>query len=189
MHFIGNRAIVLSDGAPSAQIAYNIAFTAVSFFLPVLVILTAFYAINFEAKADYFSILLSGFLTGASVCGMHFVGQLGISNYSCSYNPGHVVGSAAIAIFSTTGALAVFFLWRDAWTDSWWRRGLCAGFLALAVSSMHWTAVVGTRYVKPAEDSHLYGNRLSRGGIVTVCAVLVSPCWPRWYSSCIILTL
>lgn len=175
MHFIGNRAIVLSNGEPSLQIVYDVAFTAVSFFLPVIVILTAFYAINFEAKAGYSRILFAGFLTGASVCGMHYVGQLGIANYYCFYGVGHVVGSAAIAIFSTTVALAVFFRWRDSWTDTWSRRALCSAVLALAVSGMHWTAAAGTSYVKPHDDPHRYGHRLSRGGIVTVCAVLVRP--------------
>lgn len=181
MHFIGNRAIVLANGEVPLQIAYNVTFTAVSFILPVLVILTAFYGINFDEKAGYFRIILAGFMTGASVCGMHYVGQLGIANYTCSYQPGHVVGAAIIAIFASTTALTVFFRWRESWSDSWWRRGICAAFMAIAVSGMHWTAAAGTFYHKPRGDvSHRYGNRLSRGGIVTVCAVLVS-CLPPFH--------
>lgn len=46
MHFIGNRAIVLGDGAAQIQIVYSVTFTGVSFILPVVVLLTAFYAIG-----------------------------------------------------------------------------------------------------------------------------------------------
>lgn len=172
MHFIGNRAIVLGDGNSSIQIAYNVTFTGVSFVLPVCVVLTAFYAIGFEEKAGYIRIIFGGFLTGASVCGMHYVGQLGIANYHCTYKAGYVVGAAIIAAFSSTAALSIFFRWRATWTNSWWRRGICSGLLAMAVSGMHWTATVGTAYLKPT--NHIkHNSQLSRGQIVTICAVLV----------------
>ncbi|BDD62741.1 hypothetical protein MPDQ_006152 [Monascus purpureus] len=171
MHFIGNRAIVLGDGNSSIQIAYNVTFTGVSFVLPVCVVLTAFYAIGFEEKAGYIRIIFGGFLTGASVCGMHYVGQLGIANYHCTYKAGYVVGAAIIAAFSSTAALSIFFRWRATWTNSWWRRGICSGLLAMAVSGMHWTATVGTAYLKPT--NHIkHNSQLSRGQIVTICAVL-----------------
>ncbi|KAJ6134056.1 hypothetical protein N7523_000378 [Penicillium sp. IBT 18751x] len=171
MHFIGNRAIVLGDGAQNIQIFYNVAFTGTSFVLPVVVLLAAFYSVGVEEKASYIRILLGGFLTGSSVCGMHYVGQLGISNYRCAYNVANVVGSAAIAIFSSIAALGIFFRWRASWTDSWWRRGICACLLAAAVSGMHWTAAVGTSY-RERDTSIQYGSQLSRSQTVIVCAVL-----------------
>ena len=173
MHFIGNRAIVLGDGAQDIQIFYNVAFTGTSFVLPVVVLLAAFYSVGVEEKAGYIRILLGGFLTGSSVCGMHYVGQLGISNYRCAYHVANVVGSAAIAIFSSIAALGIFFRWRASWTDSWWRRGICACLLAAAVSGMHWTAAVGTSY-RERDESVQHGSQLSRSQTVIVCAVLVS---------------
>lgn len=73
MHFIGNRAIVLGDGAAKIQIVYSVPFTAVSFILPVVVLLAAFYAIGTSEKAGYLRIIMGGVLTGSSVCGMHYV--------------------------------------------------------------------------------------------------------------------
>jgi NO-binding membrane sensor protein with MHYT domain len=172
MHFIGNRAIVLGNGEGNIQILYNVAFSGTSFALPVAVLLFAFYAIGVEEKAGYIRILIGGLLTGSSVCGMHYVGQLGISNYRCSYHPANVVGSAIIAIFSSTTALGIFFRWRASWTDSWWRRGLCACLLAGAVSGMHWTASVGTIY-RDHDQNRSNGTQLSRSQVVVICAVLV----------------
>lgn len=172
MHFIGNRAIVLGNGEANLQILYNVAFTGTSFVLPVAVLLFAFYAVGVEEKAGYIRILIGGLLTGSSVCGMHYVGQLGISNYSCSYHPANVVGSAIIAIFSSTTALGIFFRWRATWTDSWWRRGMCACLLAVAVTGMHWTAAVGTSY-RDHDRNIVNGTQLSRSQVVIICAVLV----------------
>lgn len=171
MHFIGNRAIVLGEGEADVQAMYNVAFTGTSFVLPVVVLLFAFYAVGVEEKAGYIRILIGGLLTGSSVCGMHYIGQLGISNYRCSYHVANVVGSAVIAIFSSTAALGIFFRWRASWTDSWWRRGICACLLAGAVSGMHWTAAVGTIY----RDHRMImkGTQLSRSQVVIVCTVLV----------------
>ncbi|KAJ5619996.1 hypothetical protein N7510_003980 [Penicillium lagena] len=171
MHFIGNRAVVLGDGSPEIQILYNVAFTGTSFVLPVVVLLIAFYAIGGEEKAGYIRILAGGLLTGSSVCGMHYVGQLGIANYKCSYRVANVVGSAIIAIFSSTTALGIFFRWRASWTDSWWRRGICAFLLAGAVSGMHWTAAAGTSY-RERDESLKHGTQLSRGQVVIICSVL-----------------
>ena len=112
MHFIGNRAIVLGEGEPHVQAMYNVAFTGTSFVLPVVVLLFAFYAVGVEEKAGYIRILIGGLLTGSAVCGMHYIGQLGISNYRCSYHVANVVGSAVIAIVSSTAALGIFFRWR-----------------------------------------------------------------------------
>ncbi|KAH1409307.1 hypothetical protein KXW42_008499 [Aspergillus fumigatus] len=171
MHFIGNRAIVLGDGAAQIQIVYSVTFTGVSFILPVVVLLTAFYAIGTSEKAGYLRITLGGVLTGSSVCGMHYIGQLGIANYRCSYKVAHVVGASVIAVFASTVALGIFFRWRATWTSSWWRRGICGCLLAIAVSGMHWTAAVGTSY-KEHDPSVEQGGQLSRSQTVIICAVL-----------------
>lgn len=180
MHFIGNRAILLGDGSDAEQISYNIPFTIVSLILPIIVVSTAFYAISFEEKPGIVRLLTGGFLTGAAVCAMHYIGQLGISNYHCSYAVGNVVGAALIATVAATVALSVFFRWKAAWTNSWWRRMLCAALLAVAVSGMHWTAAVGTSYRRIPGASSL--GQLSRTQTVIVCAALS-------FSACFILSI
>ncbi|KAL4887590.1 hypothetical protein BJY04DRAFT_4725 [Aspergillus karnatakaensis] len=171
MHFIGNRAIVLGNGDEHIQVLYSMSFTGVSFVLPVCVLLTAFYAAGTSEKAGYVRILTGGVLTGGSVCGMHYVGQLGISNYSCHYQAANVVGAAVIAVVASTAALSIFFRWRASWTNRWWRRGVCGCLLALAVSGMHWTAAVGTTY-RNHDPSANRGGQLSRTQTVIICSVL-----------------
>lgn len=171
MHFIGNRAIVLGNGESDIQILYSVTFTGVSFVLPVIVLLAAFYAIGTSEKAGYIRIITGGVLTGCSVCGMHYIGQLGIANYQCSYRAANVAAAAIIAVFASTTALSIFFRWRATWTDSWWRRGICGCLLAAAVSGMHWTAAVGTSY-RNHDPSVNKGGQLSRTQTVIICAVL-----------------
>lgn len=173
MHFIGNRAIVFGDGASEHQIYYSSGFTAVSFFLPIAVLMLAFYLIGANEKASFIHIGVAGTMTGTAVSGMHYVGQLGIANYNCQYDIPNVVGAATIAVFASLVALTVFFVLRASWTNSWWKRTLCALTLAVAVSGMHWTAAVGTSYVYRELDIEPE-TRLSSTQTVVVCTVLVS---------------
>ncbi|RVX74173.1 hypothetical protein B0A52_02005 [Exophiala mesophila] len=146
MHFVGNRAVVLEYGAPARQMLYNPGYTALSFFMPILVLVLAFYTLGVTKRARQLHVAIASCLTGAAVCGMHYLGQLGIENYHCSYKVGNVVGAAVISVFASFVALSVFFRLREKWTDTWWKRGSCGVALALAVSGMHWTAAIGTEY-------------------------------------------
>ena len=172
MHFIGNRAIDLEGGAVSRQIAYSSTFTAVSFFLPIIVLTGAFYLLGVVEKASSYLIGVAGFMAGSAVCGMHYVGQLGIANYHCSYKPAYVAGAAVIAVFASNVALFVFFRMRANWSNNWWKRALCGGILGIAVCGMHWVAAVGTIY-RPNPDFDSSTAQLSRTQTVIVCAVLV----------------
>ena len=172
MHFIGNRAIVLNDGEAGMQIMYGVSSTAASFFLPIVVLLAAFYLLGVVDRGNWYWIVVSGLLTGTAVCGMHYVGQLGIANYNVSYHMQNVVGAAIIAVVASFVALSVFFKLRDTWTDCWWKRSLTAALLACAVSGMHWTAAVGTIY-HPKGPQGKPSTR-SREQTVIVCTVLVS---------------
>jgi NO-binding membrane sensor protein with MHYT domain len=173
MHFIGNRAIVMAEGQTDMQIVYNTGFTSVSFFLPIVVLSGAFYLLGATDRINRYYIALAGILMGVAVGSMHYVGQLGISNYHCSYRVGNVAGAAIISIVASMIALLVFFRLRDAWTDSWWKRVLCGIVLACSVSGMHWTATVGTWYRFKGFGS-TPTDLLSRKQTVIVCTTLVS---------------
>ncbi|KAI9848208.1 MAG: hypothetical protein M1837_000882 [Sclerophora amabilis] len=146
MHFIGNRAIVISEGEPELQIAYNSGFTVLSFFLPILVLVAAFRTTGCSETVSKIRVGLGGVLAGLAICGMHYLGQAGIDRYSCVYQIPYVVGSVIVAIVASVTALTIFFVLRAAWTNSWWKRGLSALLLAGAVSGMHWVASKGTQY-------------------------------------------
>ncbi|KAI1070567.1 hypothetical protein LB507_007013 [Fusarium sp. FIESC RH6] len=170
MHFIGNRAIDLADGQPELQVAYSSGFTAISFFVPILVLLAAFMAVGTNNVVSWWRLVAGGVLCGTAVCGMHYLGNASINNYTCVYQPAYVIGSAIIAIVASNVALAMFFVFRAMWANAWWKRGISAVVLAGAVSGMHWCASVGTRYrlksIKPN------GNEPSRTGTVVVVICL-----------------
>ncbi|KAI1461018.1 hypothetical protein F4805DRAFT_311045 [Annulohypoxylon moriforme] len=146
MHFIGNRAIVLAHDEPELRIDYSSGFSALSFFAPVIVLLVTFIAIGASYKVSWWRICFGGILAGTSICGMHYLGNLSIKNYNCVYNAVYVTGAAIIAIFDSTVALTLFFVFRASWGNTWWKRTLSACVLAGAVSGMHWVAAVGTQY-------------------------------------------
>ena len=145
MHFLGNRAIILGDGNNVFQIVYSSGYTALSFFVPVLVLLGAFFSLGTDEKAGKVRVIAAGTLAGLAVCGMHYVGQLGIYNFQCEYSIGHVIGSVIVAIFAANIALSIFFVLHSIFASSWLQRASVAAILAGAVSAMHWTASTGTR--------------------------------------------
>jgi len=108
MYFIGNRAIELQNG--NGQIGYSSGYTAISFFFPFpIVVLAAFYLLAVTSTAGSCFLATSAFLTGTAVCGIHYVGELRIINYSCPYRVANVVRAGLIAIFASFVALAIFF--------------------------------------------------------------------------------
>jgi NO-binding membrane sensor protein with MHYT domain len=182
MHFLGNRAILLGDGDSSFQAVYSPGFTALSFFVPIVVLLAAFITVGSNEKVRWLRVGLGGTLAGLSICGMHYLGQAGISNYSVEYIVGNIVGSALIAVVAITAALSVFFILRATWTAFWWNRALTASLLAGAVSGMHWVAEVGTQY-RLKQSGAVTDGGLSRNSTVIVVIVLVGLTISRLYGS------
>ncbi|KAI1495256.1 hypothetical protein F5X96DRAFT_675847 [Biscogniauxia mediterranea] len=169
MHFIGNRAIVLAHDESELQVAYSGGFTALSFFIPIVVLLGAFLATGANNDVSWWRIGGGGFLAGAAICGMHYLGNASIENYNCKYELINVVGSAVISVVASTTALSLFFVFRASWTNSWWKRGFSAVVLACAVSGMHWCAATGTNYRLVRLNDN---NQLSRNTTVVVVICL-----------------
>ena len=173
MHFIGNRAITMEEDQPELQIGYSPGFTAGSFFLPICVVGIAFYLFTISEQVTSTGTIAGGCLTGFAICGMHYMGQGGISNYEAVYDWRFVLGSAIIAVVAATLSLGVFFYFKSAWTNTWWKRMACALLLAVAVSGMHWVATVGTSYHLRA-TSGIIQEGMSRQTTVVVVLCLVS---------------
>ncbi|KAF3308827.1 hypothetical protein TWF173_000704 [Orbilia oligospora] len=146
MHFIGNRAIILDYGVESHQLIYNSSFTALSFFLPIVVLLSAYMFIGTNEDVSIVRVSVGGTAAGLAVVLMHYLGQFGVSNYTSVYKIPFVIGSVIIAILASNVALVVFFVSRSRWAGTWWKRIGCSFVLAGAVSGMHWLATVGTSY-------------------------------------------
>ncbi|KAK0624158.1 hypothetical protein B0T14DRAFT_193626 [Immersiella caudata] len=175
MHYIGNRAITLLNGEPELQITYSPGVTVASLFVPILVLLVAFYVVTLTNAVNWWRIGASGTLSGCAICGMHYLGNASIRNYTCEYVPGNIAGASVIAAAASTIALSLFFVFRAAWTNSWWKRIGCALVLGGAVSGMHWCAAVGTRYrlveLTPASDRDLRNTT-----VIVVSCLSVASC-------------
>lgn len=181
MHFVGNLAILLGDGNSTSQVVYSPIHTALSFFVPIIVFLTAFIIVGSNEKVNWMRVGFGGAMAGLAICGMHYLSQAGISNYTVGYKIANVVGSAIIAVVATITALFVFFMLRAAWISSWWKRAFNAVILAGAVSGMHWVAEVGTQYRPRRADSSVDRN-ISRSTTVIVVILLVCITLSPWES-------
>ncbi|TVY78348.1 Signaling protein [Lachnellula suecica] len=169
MHFIGNYAITLGHGEAYLQIVYSPGFTALSFFIPITVTFLAFAAVGTDEFASMPRVVIGGILAGFGICGMHYMGQTGITNYTCEYRLGFVLLSVLIACVACIVALGTFFVFFSSWNAALWKRALTANVLAIGVSGMHWLASSETEYkLKTSVPSK---NALSPLG--TVIAVIV----------------
>jgi NO-binding membrane sensor protein with MHYT domain len=146
MHYIGDHALTLGHGEPYLQVSYDSKFTPQAFFLPVVVFFMSFWAVGSHETVNIARVCMGGTLAGLGICGMHYLGQASISNYSCVYVITYVVVSAFVAIAGCIVPIFLFFRWRAVWAIRWWKRGVCASILAFAVSGMHWLASAGTHY-------------------------------------------
>ncbi|KAJ9623115.1 hypothetical protein H2203_006051 [Taxawa tesnikishii (nom. ined.)] len=149
MHFIGNRSIVLAQGQDHLQIAYSPGYTTLSCFLPVIGLSFAFYVAEIQLKSDIarrFLDIISGVFAGLSIVGMHYVGNLGATNYKLIYPARFIVAACIIAIGACAIAMALFFYFKEKWISAFWKRLVIANILAVAVCGMHFTASVGCTY-------------------------------------------
>ncbi|OCL09308.1 hypothetical protein AOQ84DRAFT_24323 [Glonium stellatum] len=149
MHFVGNRAIVLGDGKNEIQLYYNPGFTALSVFLPIIFLFFGFAVAERFTRTKrslYLALTVTGLAAGLAITGMHYIGNFGTTNYYLYNNKSHIVGAAAIAVVACWFSFTLFFHQKEHWINTGWRRVLIACLLAGAVSGMHWTATVGTKY-------------------------------------------
>lgn len=180
MHYIGNRSITLADGESRLQLLYSPGYTGLSCLLPVLGLTVAFQIAELSIKSFVLRRSLDvacGLLAGMSIVAMHYVGNLGTSNYTLIYHRSYIVASCVIAVGDSTIALVLFFYFKERWINVCWKRCFCAVMLAIGVCGMHFTASVGCRYKLkhiPSEDTPS-----KRNIPVIVSATLVCQCPER----------
>lgn len=157
MHFIGNRAIILGDGAASIQLVYSPGYSTLSVFLPIIGLTIAFGAAEYPSSSPilhWIALTCTGIFAGLSIVGMHYIGNFGASNYQLTYIPRFLAASIIIAIGDCLAVLILFYTWRDKWISDWWKRVLCAVALAGGVSAMHFTASTNCIYKLKHYNSH-----------------------------------
>ena len=134
MHYLGNRAIMMLEAQAGLRIVYSPGYTAGSLFLALGVVTSAFYFLSITPTVTLLTTLVGGLFMGAAICGMHYLGQVGIFNFECTYSWPYVLGSAIIAVTASTIALGFFFYFKSHWTNTWFKRVGVALLLAAGVS-------------------------------------------------------
>ena len=173
MHFIGMSAIIMGNDEPDMQIMYSPSYTVGSLLLAIGVMGLAFLVLSWSGSVTPLQIVGGGVICGAAICGMHYLGQIGIINYTNVWDWRYILGSAIIAVTAATIALGIFFWQKAVWTNTLWKRVLCGFGLAGAVSLMHWTAILGCSY---AWNGVSLSSGWNKSDAVWVCGALALAC-------------
>lgn len=75
MHYLGNRAIILESGDEAYQLRFSPSFTALSFLLPVIVLLSAYAFIGAGEEVSKLRLTVGGTVAGLSIVLMHYLGK------------------------------------------------------------------------------------------------------------------
>jgi diguanylate cyclase len=136
MHFIAMLAVVVP-----AKLTYSVPETLISAGLAVLFTVVALWVVAYQ-KFGSFSLPSSALFLGCGIGVMHYLGMQAIRGCSLQYSP--LSMALAILIAVQASAVALWFTFR--------MRGVLDTFLGsialgLAVASMHYAAMEGTRFL------------------------------------------
>ncbi|MGO9985908.1 MAG: MHYT domain-containing protein [Rhodomicrobium sp.] len=161
MHFIGMLALV----AP-VPLRYDGLITAISVFAAILLTGLGLYA----ASSGYIkrgALPAGGLLMGSGIAGMHYIGMSAIrATCTVSYAPFGVAAAIFVGIAAST--LALWFAFRE--------RGpleTAAGAVALglAISAMHYSAMLATTFSRSEDIVFASGPVLSQHGVAFIVAI------------------
>jgi len=143
MHFIG----MLAFGMPGMQVRYDLALTLASFAVPVAVTAISFFAVS-KRGPNRRTLAMGGLFMGLGVGAMHYIGMAAmVMDAELGYAPGWVALSFIIAIGAATVAL-----WLSGRGASLSGQALSAAAMGVAISGMHYVAMIGARFT-PLDDA------------------------------------
>jgi NO-binding membrane sensor protein with MHYT domain len=143
MHFVGMLAAPLPDDA-----SYLVLPTIISFLLCALVVGVSLFFVSIGDPSTS-RLLASALLLGAGIVSMHYVGIHGLAgNFRIEHEPLVMFAAVLIAVVTAYGGLRVFLARHGGK-----RLALSAVAFGLAVSGMHYTGMLGMRFV-PGVGSH-----------------------------------
>ncbi|RCI07398.1 hypothetical protein L249_1364 [Ophiocordyceps polyrhachis-furcata BCC 54312] len=175
MHYVGYRAVHFLHGQHEFEFVFKTGLAVAALFIPIVVLFVAFVIITRHGRVCWIRITMAGFLSGATLVGMHYLADASISNYKPVYRAGYIVGAALIGVITNIAALAFLFVFESAWTNAWWKRPLCALILAAAISAENWCAAAGTKF-KLLPPHHTGPTFSLRGAIIVVICLTVGGC-------------
>ena len=168
MHFIGMLAFHLP-----IPVYYDIPLTILSLLLAISVCAIAVLPLREGGIITPSKILYMGSVVGAGVAGMHYVGMAAMRmNASMHYSLSFILLSIVIAVIAASAALAIANHLRDSAIFSQVKVKIVAAIvMGLAVSSMHYTAMVGMKFF--AQDTaHDFSGYIDPYFLVTAVVVV-----------------
>jgi PAS domain S-box-containing protein len=147
MHFIAMLAFSMP-----MPVSYDITLTVASLLLAIAVTGIGFIATAGPDQGPV-RVALSGMLMGFGIAGMHYLGMAAMRmDADLSHDPTLVAVSILIAIGASTVALHVAF--RNTYSVN---RAFAASAMGLAISGMHYTAMVGSVFSPRSMVDHAHG--------------------------------
>ena len=162
MHFVGVLAAQLPDDT-----LYSVLLTLLSFLLCVIVVgIAAFIVSNFTAGRR--PSLYAAVIMGTGIVLMHYLGMHAVTgNFMLHHDNRFSAFAAIIAVAASYGALRMF-------ENEYSKRALAfsAVIFGLAVSGMHYTAMLGMEIMPMTEPMKIIGPVVSSDTLMIVVAVL-----------------
>ncbi|MGJ5178698.1 MHYT domain-containing protein [Bradyrhizobium oligotrophicum] len=164
MHFVGMMAAPLPPDA-----VYLVLPTIISFLICALVVGVSLFFVSIGDPGPQ-RVIPSALLLGAGIASMHYVGMHGLAGrFGLAHDPALVALSVGIAIIAAYGGLRIFLARQDGL-----RLAISAIAFGIAVSGMHYTAMLGMHVVPDGEGHHhgATGLAASPQALAIVVAVL-----------------
>ncbi|WP_207193472.1 MHYT domain-containing protein [Myceligenerans indicum] len=176
MHFVA----MLGFAPDGVTIRYDIPLTLLSAGVAIVVVGIGLF-VNQIGGQRLPSMMIGGFLTGAGVATMHYMGMAAMKmNATMSYNGAFVVASVIIAIVAATAAL-----WCTTHIRGAVATVIATVVMAIAVTGMHYTGMMGVRLSGGTDaipsgvsTGELLVPLVMAVSIVTLLLVLVVGLWP-----------
>jgi NO-binding membrane sensor protein with MHYT domain len=151
MHFVGMLAASLP-----ADTVYLVLPTIISFLICALVVGISLFFVSI-GEPSLRLVASSAVLLGAGIVSMHYVGIHGLAgNFAIAHDTPMILLSVLIAIVTAYGGLRVFLARQDGV-----RLVVSAIAFGIAVSGMHYTAMLGMHFVPLSGASHQHAGGLA----------------------------
>lgn len=164
MHFVGMMAAPLPPDA-----VYLVLPTIISFLICVLVVGVSLFFVSIGEPRPQ-RIIPSAVLLGLGIASMHYVGIHGLSgHFEITHDAGFVILSLVIAMLAAYGGLRIFLARQDGL-----RLIASSVMFGLAVSGMHYTAMLGMHFVPATAEMHHHMSGLAASQQILSIIVAVS---------------
>jgi diguanylate cyclase len=162
MHFVGMLAAFMPEGT-----LYSVLLTLLSFLLCVLVVgVAAFIVSNY--RSHRLAVPAAALVMGMGIVLMHYLGMHAIiGNYMLHHDARYSAIAAVVAVAASYGALRMFE--SEARTSA---LAVSATIFGLAVSGMHYTAMMGMTLMPIASPPRTFGPSVSSDALMIVVSIL-----------------